>query len=161
MKHRDLSRLRTPRPLDAGERALLAGAYGRLRTASPEDFPKTCGTCGAVYRNFDEFIRNTESPGTASGLGEFPGAKKAPAQVGVFRNCRCRSTLMVLCRDRRDETPGGLERRRLFNDLLKFLVDHGVSRATARAELQRVARGGDSDLLNRMMQGGDAGAAAE
>jgi len=56
-------------------------------------------------------------------------------QVGLFRNCTCGTTIMAFCHDRRDLSPSGDKRRRLFGELMNRLVDAGASAETARQRL--------------------------
>jgi hypothetical protein len=55
-------------------------------------FPKTCRTCGRVYRSFPEYIHNT-SP-TAHCLEEYETAVDANFTM-QYRNCGCGSTLTI------------------------------------------------------------------
>jgi hypothetical protein len=55
-------------------------------------FPKTCHTCGTVYRSFPEYIHNT-SP-TAHCLEEYGNAVDANFTM-QYRNCQCGSTLTI------------------------------------------------------------------
>jgi hypothetical protein len=55
-------------------------------------FPKTCHTCGTVYRSFPEYIHNT-SP-TAHCLEEYGNAVDANFTM-QYRNCDCGSTLTI------------------------------------------------------------------
>ncbi len=55
-------------------------------------FPKTCHTCGRVYRSFPEYIQNTQP--TAHGLEEY-GSDVDPSFTMQYRNCRCGSTLTI------------------------------------------------------------------
>jgi hypothetical protein len=55
-------------------------------------FPKTCHTCGRVYRNFPEYIHNTQP--TAHCLEEYGSAVDASFTM-QYRNCRCGSTLTI------------------------------------------------------------------
>jgi hypothetical protein len=55
-------------------------------------FPKTCHTCGRVYRSFPEYIHNT-SP-AAHCLEEYGNAMDANFTM-QYRNCHCGSTLTI------------------------------------------------------------------
>ena len=55
-------------------------------------FPKRCGTCGALYRNFPEYIHSTEP--VAHGLQDYSDVLDVPRTM-QFRNCRCGSTLTI------------------------------------------------------------------
>jgi hypothetical protein len=56
-------------------------------------FPKTCRTCGRVYRNFPEYLQNTVA--TAHSLEEYGDTLDATFTM-QYRNCRCGSTLTVV-----------------------------------------------------------------
>jgi hypothetical protein len=56
-------------------------------------FPKTCHTCGRVYRSFPEYIHNT-SP-IAHCLEEYGTAMDANFTM-QYRNCDCGSTLTIV-----------------------------------------------------------------
>jgi hypothetical protein len=56
-------------------------------------FPKTCRTCGRVYRNFPEYLQNTTA--TAHSLEEYGDTLDATFTM-QYRNCRCGSTLTVV-----------------------------------------------------------------
>jgi hypothetical protein len=55
-------------------------------------FPKTCHTCGTVFRSFPEYIHKT-SP-TAHCLEEYGTAMDANFTM-QYRNCQCGSTLII------------------------------------------------------------------
>jgi hypothetical protein len=55
-------------------------------------FPKTCHTCGRVYRTFPDYIHNTQP--TAHGLEEYGSAMDTSFTM-QYRNCRCGSTLTI------------------------------------------------------------------
>jgi hypothetical protein len=55
-------------------------------------FPKTCHTCGTVYRSFPQYIHNT-SP-TAHCLEEYGNSVDANFTM-QYRNCDCGSTLTI------------------------------------------------------------------
>ncbi|MEC5128347.1 hypothetical protein VSU19_16410 [Verrucomicrobiales bacterium BCK34] len=55
--------------------------------------------------------------------------------VGVWRNCACTSTMLVLCSDRRDISEVGRARRERFGVRMKVLCENGVNSCDARAML--------------------------
>ena len=55
-------------------------------------FPKRCGTCGALYKNFPEYIHSTEP--VAHGLQDYSDVLDMPRTM-QYRNCRCGSTLTI------------------------------------------------------------------
>lgn len=126
--------------------ALFADLQALANTA----FPKRCNTCGRVFNNPEEFVRETESIRGVSGLKSASDDDGRPV-VELFRNCPCGSTLMDAFRDRRDASETGLWRRAKFGDLMDRLVARGVPREVARAELLKVLRGEGSELLTKVI----------
>ena len=110
-------------------------------------FPKTCSNCGRVYHSLADFLRRCHGLPDSSGLAEH---ELDALVVGVYRNCLCGSTLVVICEDRRDTSPAGLRRRQLFQQLLESLVAAGLDAASARRELLTVTCGGRSRLLQSL-----------
>lgn len=123
-----------------------------LQALADSAFPKRCSNCGRVYESVREFVADTVS--IKQGI---TGAKAAVGDneeviVELYRNCVCGSTLMEFCANRRDQTERGLKRRQQFADLLQHLVAQGVPATEAHAELLKVLRGGDSELLRRYIR---------
>jgi hypothetical protein len=120
--------------------------FAGLKALGNDDFPKRCRNCGRVFASEEDYFQQTQAirPGIT-------GLKAAVDEEGplveVFRNCVCGSTLLVNCLSRRDDSAAGHSRRRLFNELLGYLVRHGVNRAQARIELLRVVAGERSEVL--------------
>ncbi len=56
-------------------------------------FPKTCHTCGRVYRSFPEYIHNTTP--TSHCLEEYVNSMDANLTM-QYRNCNCGSTLAIM-----------------------------------------------------------------
>ena len=56
-------------------------------------FPKKCGTCGQVFRNFPEYIHNTDP--VSHGLEDYSSVLDLPRTM-QYRNCACGSTLTIL-----------------------------------------------------------------
>jgi len=82
--------------------------------------------------------------------------------VELFRNCVCGSTLMNCFRDRRDTSEAGLRRRTRFGELIATLVDQGLERERAHAELLKVLRGEPSTILKaRPRNAGNASVSAK
>jgi hypothetical protein len=123
--------------------------YAGLQAIAATSFPKTCHTCGRVYRDADEYFSATLPVGLESS-----GLKQALDDghpiVELYRNCACGSTLMDFFGDRRDVSPAGLLRRQRFGELIAYLGCHGVEAALARGELIKVMRGGQSEVLRRV-----------
>lgn len=55
-------------------------------------FPKTCRTCGRVYRSFPEYIHDTSPAGHC--LEEYGGSQD-PHFTMQYRNCMCGTTLTI------------------------------------------------------------------
>lgn len=107
-------------------------------------FPRHCTKCGRVYESIADFIQQCKETPGSTGLTEYELDERV---VGMYRNCICGSTLMVVCHDRRDMSPAGHRRRQLFGELLDILVAAGLEAQDARQELLLVVRGGSSPLL--------------
>ena len=99
-------------------------------------FPKKCSGCGRVYRSSEDFIARTE---------ELPNHRQDvcymidnQAKILSYRNCPepCMSTLVIANDERRDNSPVGLARRRLFHDLLVIASrSHAGLRSLARHDV--------------------------
>ena len=120
-------------------------AYERLE-AEKGTFPKTCGKCDSSYPDLKTFFEKTTAVPRDTGLAEFP-ADKEQNIVGVFRNCKCGSTLLVACHDRRDMSEAGEERRKNFDKVLDCLGTLGIERELARRELRKFVKGEQSEIL--------------
>ena len=70
-------------------------------------------------------------------------------QVGVFRKCACETVIMAFCRDRRDISELGLERRRLFGELMERMVGNGWGANEARQRLLEALRAPDAETAVR------------
>lgn len=118
--------------------------YQGLKAIWDTEFPKTCPKCGRVYSNFDEYLFDTYDLREESGLMgyEFEDTGK---HVGLYRNCACGSTIMIFCMDRRDITPNGELRRKLFGEMLERLVKMGMGASSARSALLKSLRGSASE----------------
>lgn len=121
--------------------------FAGLKALGQDNFPKCCCNCGRVFENAADFFQQTQAI-----RPEITGLKAVYDEddgtlVEVFRNCVCGSTLLVNCVSRRDDSMAGHSRRRLFDDLLGYLVHHGIERVRARRELLLVASGERSEVL--------------
>ncbi len=56
-------------------------------------FPKKCGTCGALFRSFPEYIHSTEPVG--HGFEDCSDTLTSPSTM-QYRNCSCGSTLAII-----------------------------------------------------------------
>lgn len=115
--------------------------FANLRALEESTFPKHCGTCGRRYETAAEFAAATSalSP-DRSGFKETRDEDGKPI-IELFRNCVCGSTLMSDFHDRRDSSPVGEHRRRLFNELLRQLLERGIDGTGAREQLLKLMRG--------------------
>ena len=122
--------------------------YDGLKRLDDSTFPKTCTNCGRTFETPQDFIRETQSVNNQSGLTEY----ELPDNtfVGLFRNCPCNSTLMGTFKDRRDNSPRGVEMRDRFEVMLQLLESRGITRDNARTELLTVLKGGESKLLESL-----------
>lgn len=112
-------------------------------------FPKRCATCGRIYRDMHDYLTQTGRVASgASGLKQTLD-DDGNVIVAIFRNCVCGSTLMDECRNRRDVSEAGRQRRERFGVLVEKLVANGIARPVARAELLKLLRGEPSTLLKR------------
>ncbi len=114
--------------------------YQGLRAIWNTEFPKSCPKCRRLYYSFEEYLVDTLPLQSTSGLMGYnigdPGQ-----QVGLFRNCKCGTTIMAFCHDRRDFSESGLKRRRLFGELMdRLLVDGGISVQEVREKLLAALR---------------------
>lgn len=126
--------------------ALLKG----LRELAADSFPKRCPSCGRVFADAAEFLRETGS--LPAGHSGFKQSRDDDEKVilELFRNCPCGSTLMEFFDDRRNAGEKDGERRRHFRQLQDYLVAQGVEAQLARQEILKVLAGGESELLARL-----------
>lgn len=124
--------------------------YRGLEELSQTVFPKRCKNCDRVYETAGDYIRQTQPVPKGSGLQEYPAHENTTEPVvHLYRNCVCGSTLVGLFEDRRDTTPQGLQRRKLFEELIKLLIGKGLDRRIARAEIVKVINGQESKVLEQ------------
>jgi hypothetical protein len=119
--------------------------YAGLKELDKSTFPKTCNSCGKIYETPSAFIEDTNAVANQSGLAAY--ADDAGPFVGLFRDCSCKSTLLGTFKDRRDNSPRGVNMREKFEVMLKLLDAKGIEKNTARVELLKVLKGGESELL--------------
>lgn len=124
--------------------------YQGLKAYYRDSFPKYCKVCGRVYATLDDFLDETSSIRGSSGLNE--GLDELEQVVEVFRNCRCGSTLMDVCSNRRDTTDAGLARRRHFDEMVGGLVASGLDQVAARLELKRYLRNEPNRVVQILAQ---------
>lgn len=127
----------------------LEGLYEGLEAIWKTEFPKTCPSCGRLYESMADYMALTIPPASHSGLVDYEG-QDHDTQVGLFRNCTCGSTLMAFCRDRRDLSAQGEQRRQIFGNLIEQLAQSGVPAPEARHHLLEALRSGDLAGLNAL-----------
>lgn len=125
-------------------KVMLGGVLRDLRALRPDCLPKLCTKCGVSFGTIAEFVAGTDGFPDSSGLMDVT-TKTGESYLALMRNCRCGTTLAVLCADQRDRTEQGTARRVLFGEMLDILSKHGLSKEAARAELQRTI--GVAELL--------------
>jgi hypothetical protein len=121
--------------------------FAGLRVLSDDSFPKCCRSCGREFASETDYFQQTQAiRPDITGLKAVYDDEEG-ALVEVFRNCVCGSTLLVNCMSRRDDSAAGSSQRQLFEELLGYLVHHGVDHAQARIELLRMVAGERSEVL--------------
>lgn len=116
--------------------ASIPAPYKRLQPRSDETFPLTCPECQRQFTDITDYLAHTLPVNTASGLAERSAAN------GLFvlltRNCLCGTPLPLECRDRRDQTAAGVNRRTRFASLVTLLTDTGIPLRQAETEVRRL-----------------------
>lgn len=133
-----------------GDSGFYDELFRGLKALAESSFPKKCANCGRVFETAEQFLSETQDMG-----GAHTGLKEAMDDDGsriveVFRNCSCGSTLLDFFGDRRDLSDTGVQRRKKFEELLRFLVSNGLDPTLARAELIKVLRGEKSEVLSNI-----------
>lgn len=95
------------------------------RIAFENAFPKTCGVCGKVYSNHDEFLKET-SELNAGSLSQGP-----KESVLSYRNCSCGSTITIKVTDMRDNSEAGNLQREEFRKKLEVYLEKGMEQVEA------------------------------
>lgn len=111
--------------------------FAGLKPARDDIFPKKCAKCGTVYINFEDFLQKTDDLPESSGLQYFGEGQSITA---LFRNCTCRSTLIVSCESRRDESIQGIKHREIFEKILEMLKKVNPDAASCRNALLKLIR---------------------
>lgn len=65
--------------------------------ACHRQFPKRCSTCGRMFRNFGEYVKDTIPIGTPICFDEDASAHFDPIGTVSMVNCGCRTTLSLEC----------------------------------------------------------------
>ena len=86
----------------------------KLKSHYKEVFPKKCKSCGAVYRNIEQYLQATERLRKGDTIYDEAGLQE-------YRNCPCGSTLVLWTADRRDNSEYGQARRELFDSCMEKL----------------------------------------
>jgi hypothetical protein len=129
--------------------------YNGLQSLVDSTFPKKCNNCGKIYKTKHDFLSETIpvkdiSLEDKSGLFEFESGD-VNTTIGVFRNCKCGTTLMADFQDRRENSALGQSRRNKFKKLMDALVEHGVESGVARREILGILRGNHSEIIEEML----------
>ena len=101
-----------------------------------EKFPKTCRTCERVFNTRDEYLKATFATAKQGVLWDAHVNK-----VQEYRNCVCGSTMLLIVPERRDRSPFGLERRRLFKLFADKIIEiTGQDRLAVEAKVREIFR---------------------
>jgi pyruvate/2-oxoacid:ferredoxin oxidoreductase beta subunit len=120
-----------------------------LHELAASSFPKTCKTCGRVFKTSEQFLTETQDLLSARSCLKQAVEDDGSTLVEVFRNCPCGSTLMDEFSDRRDLSEKGLKRRKIFERMQAILIEKGIDADLAKSELIKAAKGKRSDLLEK------------
>ena len=111
-------------------------------------FPKRCRCCNRSFVDVADYVMQTEAmPGGARSIKQSLD-DDGKVIIDLFRNCPCGSTLMDSFNNRRDTTAQGEARRQRFDELMSYLIDHGLAARTARLELIKFMNGETSEILS-------------
>lgn len=119
--------------------------YQNLVELDSQSFPKKCRKCGHVYPTFRDFIEDTQGLADTSGLKQYTIGR---LMILLHRNCACESTLIVNCRNRRNDSVQGIKRRQSFGVLMAQLVQEGIAQDEAKIALTKVIKGESSPLVD-------------
>ncbi len=106
--------------------------YQNLIELDEFSFPHRC-SCSKHYADLGQFLSETTPASNGTGLNELHWQNER--RVGVWRNCTCGNTMLVLCANRRDTSHQGRANRDHFGRQLKVLQRLGLSLNEARARL--------------------------
>ncbi|MCW8879694.1 MAG: hypothetical protein OQK51_21760 [Kangiellaceae bacterium] len=120
--------------------------FNDLVALEQSSFPKKCVTCGAIYKNIEDFTSRTVEVQGRSGL-KISEDDDGETILELFRNCECGSTLLDFFENRRDTSEQGLRRRKAFDTVLNDLVEKGLTVEVARKELKYYMRHKRSPIL--------------
>ena len=140
---------------ETGLQNWLETFYKDLQELADSSFPKICTKCGKTYRTKQDFLNETIPVHNiemedGSGLFALEGGGQETV-VGVFRNCKCGTTLMADFQDRRDNSRGGQDRRKKFNELIDVLTSHGLEYNEARTEILKILHGEHSLAIEKIL----------
>lgn len=97
-----------------------------------DKFPKKCNTCGRVYRTRAEYMKMTRELRAAGTFFD-----EHEREVQEYRDCECGSSLLVLTSNRRDDSPFGRRRRKMFDVWLVRLAQNTGKSSDELAPLLR------------------------
>ena len=120
--------------------------FDDLVALEQSSFPKKCVTCGAVYKDIEDFTSRTVEVQGRSGL-KTSEDDDGETILELFRNCECGSTLLDFFENRRDTSEQGLRRRKAFDTVLNDLVEKGLEVEVARKELKHYMKYKKSAIL--------------
>lgn len=118
--------------------------FQRLQSLEAAFYPKTCNSCGKVYKTPESFLLETRRINNSN--FKVSEDDNGATIIEVFRNCTCGSTLLGNYAERRDLSPEGVQRRKIFDELHAFLVAQGMNPDIARQELRHLFRGQHANL---------------
>jgi len=121
--------------------------FAGLKSLNKSDFPKRCARCDRTYASEEEYVKETSSVRIEQPDLQVVQDEKEVLFVELYRRCVCGSALLAFFSDRRNQTDIGFKRRKLFDELLEYIVQAGVEPVMARIELLRVIHGEPSKLL--------------
>ncbi len=114
----------------------LSGENGATAGPPPAVLhPASCPDCGRSFPTLGEFLRQT--------TGAEPGEAGAPGSVSISRRCPCGHVFTpghAEQTDLRDHSAAGLERRRIFGELLAMMSDSGLDAVELRRNLVLVLK---------------------
>lgn len=111
--------------------------YDGLSVRTTDVFPLTCVRCQRRFTEINDFVARTTPIFHSSGLME----REDPATgtfVLLLRNCLCGTSLALRCKDRRDRSDQGRERRDRFDHLVGLLTQSGFHSDKATFEARRL-----------------------
>lgn len=113
---------------------------GKLKRLYSVKFPKKCNNCGMIYNSRAEYLQQTKA------YLDRHNSIMEKTRVLEFRDCLCGSTLVVVTEDRRDNTPFGVARRKLFDLCVeRAVLISGSDKSVVIQKMREIFR----DIINR------------